>query len=375
MDKVYEKTRYQNIYRHSKNKNYLISISKPQKTSISKIEGNKIYDIEVAKKIRDKYSLKILKIAKEQTSLFFKDLWESYINYCQNVTKLSYNTIKKKKSIYNCYLKELDHIKVTNFTKESISEFINDLPTTNKQKNTTLVILKGFFTYCLDKEIIDKSPTNRINSIKINKTEMKYWNEKQFKRFFKFISSQNTPTSNLIKILVIIEFNLGCRIGEARALTWQDIDKENLKIKIYSSINYDTSSGNYLKITKNYQSQRIIDVSQKLIDILDEYKDYLLSLYGSVNNLILYNYKHNKPYTDTTLRKHFYKYCDMADVPRIRLYDLRHTYVAMMMSEGWELYHISKRIGHKNFSTTVDKYGHIEEKTRKEIAKTTDKYY
>ena len=56
------------------------------------------------------------------------------------------------------------------------------------------------------------------------------------------------------------------------------------------------------------------------------------------------------------------------------MYDLRHTYVALMMADGWELYHISKRLGHSNYSTTVNKYGHLENKVRKEIAKTTDKY-
>ena len=48
---IYEKTRYQNIYRHKKNKNYLIQIKQP-KTTISRDRlGNKIFDIEVAKSI------------------------------------------------------------------------------------------------------------------------------------------------------------------------------------------------------------------------------------------------------------------------------------------------------------------------------------
>lgn len=44
------------------------------------------------------------------------------------------------------------------------------------------------------------------------------------------------------------------------------------------------------------------------------------------------------------------------------------------MAEGKELYHISERIGHSDYSTTVDKYGHLSSKTRKEIASITDKY-
>lgn len=56
------------------------------------------------------------------------------------------------------------------------------------------------------------------------------------------------------------------------------------------------------------------------------------------------------------------------------MYDLRHTFVATMMAEGKELYHISQRIGHSSYNTTVDKYGHLSNEARKEIAKTTDKY-
>lgn len=51
--KVYKKTRYQNIYQHIKNKNYVIAISKPEKTSIAEIDGVKIYDIDEAINIRD----------------------------------------------------------------------------------------------------------------------------------------------------------------------------------------------------------------------------------------------------------------------------------------------------------------------------------
>ena len=51
------------------------------------------------------------------------------------------------------------------------------------------------------------------------------------------------------------------------------------------------------------------------------------------------------------MRKQFTYYCYKANVTKIRMYDLRHTYVATMMAEGKELYHISSRIGHNNYST------------------------
>ena len=90
--------------------------------------------------------------------------------------------------------------------------------------------------------------------------------------------------------------------------------------------------------------------------------------------MIFSNHKTNKPISDVKLRKDFYHYSELAGVPKIRMYDLRHTYVATMMSEQKELYLISERIGHSSFSTTVNKYGHLSNKIRKEVALATDKY-
>ena len=66
--------------------------------------------------------------------------------------------------------------------------------------------------------------------------------------------------------------------------------------------------------------------------------------------------------------------CDEAKVRKIRMYDLRHTYVATMMAEGKELYLISERLGHSSYATTVNKYGHLSNQVRKEVALVTDKY-
>lgn len=111
---------------------------------------------------------------------------------------------------------------------------------------------------------------------------------------------------------------------------------------------------------------------------IKEYKTFLikeLNIEVDDNTMLFYNHSINRPYSDTNIRKRFNYYCDKAKVKRIRLYDLRHTFVAVMMSENWELYHISRTLGHSNFNTTVNKYGYITKKIRKELALTTDKFY
>lgn len=372
--KIYERTRYQNIYRHKKNKNYIVMMSKPVKTSISKIDNRKIITIEEAIKLRDNYRKKQELALNSINSNLFNILWNKYIDYCKNISKLSYNTLKKKERLYKKYICYFDNYKVNKILRDDIVNFINDIKTTDKQKNEILIIIKGFFNWCVSQEILVKAPSYAIKSIKVNKPEMKYWLPGDYKKFMQYIDSLGTPTSHMIKTLVLLGFILGDRIGETRALTWDRINEEHQTIELFHSINYDPNSKDYLSSTKNYQSERTIDVSSKLIEELKKYKKYVYNLYNELNPIIFYNYKTKRPYSDTHLREMFKEYSRNANVPVIRLYDLRHTYVTLMMSEGWELYHISKRLGHKNYATTVDKYGHIEGKIRKEIAKTTDKY-
>lgn len=372
----YRKTRYQNIYKHIKNGNYVITVTEPRATTISKdFNNNRIYDIELAKKIKESVSLKKEYLVKLNSKDLFKNIWEKYIKYCEEVEKLSFNTMKKKKNFYKAHYIYFEDYKITKISKEDIISFMKKLHSPDKQKNEILKILKCFFNWCVQEGFIDKSPTHKIKEIKTTNSEMKYWSPEEFKKYIDYLDLVNNEYSRRIKLLCLIEFSLGDRIGETRALTWDSINTEHKTISIKHSINYDPNTNNYLSHTKNYQSQRVIDITDRLIDEINEYKDYLIEMYGEVNNIIFYNYTLKKPYSDTALRKQFYKFIDEVGITKIRLYDLRHTYVTIMMSEGWELYHISKRLGHKNYATTVDKYGHIESNTRKEIAKTTDKYF
>lgn len=382
--KVYETTRYQNIYRHKKNKNYIITISKPTKTSISKVDNNKIYKIEDALKIRDNPKIKFQKGNEAKYKDEFDDVWSKYIDVCKKEKKLAFKTINKKEQLYSKYIKNNFKKRLSKINKEDVYNFIFNMNTTDKQKNEIIKILKAFFNWCIEEDYLIVSPANKIKKYKVKKTEMKYWIPAELKQFLETLEIDiNSDDLRLkikarrIKILVLIQFSLGDRIGEGRVLSFNSFDKILETVKIRHSINYDRKDKDYLSNTKNYHSQRDVDVTIKLINEVYDYKQFIIQ---NVNrnvqdeDLIFFNYQTKRPYSDTTLRNDFNYYCDKAKVKRIRLYDLRHTYVATMMSEGKELYLISPRIGHKNYSTTVNKYGHLSSKTRKEVAEITDKY-
>lgn len=262
---------------------------------------------------------------------------------------------------------------------------------------------------------------------------MLYWSQDEIKRFFETINQKiNVDDGNikekrdayLVKMLTIFGFALGDRVGETRALTWDCIDYENNTLHIKHSIEYDPQKyksrtyytkkddtlksiaanfnvdletlkkvnnnvklelqenqkiiipRSYLKGTKNEWSTNYVEISPKLCNEIENYKNFLINELGlDLNPMIFWNYDFNQPYSDTTLRKKFHKYCQLAHVTKIRMYDLRHTFVATMMTEGVELYNIQRLVRHKSNRTTTDKYGHLSIATKKIVSKITDNYY
>ncbi len=366
--RVYEKTRYQNIYRHIKNKNYLVRINKPVRTSITNINGKKILRLEEALKVRDNPNVKLQKKVETANSGDFDFFYTNYIDYYTNTLKLAKNSVLRKSKTYNKYLKGVFKKKISKITEEDFNYYLNKLKCTDKTKNEIIKESKAFFNWCVKNKILLYNPIVSIKKYKVLKPEMKFWTPDEIKQFFKTINYDienniNKETAYRTKIFVLIGFSLGDRTGETMNLRFNDFKEDKNTVSI--------------KGTKTKASDRVIDVSPKTIEEIKKYKWHLINEFDYdiiENELIFCNHNTKKPLTDVTLRKYFYKYCDLAGVTKIRMYDLRHTYVATMMTEGKELYHISQRLGHTNYSTTVNKYGHLSNKIRKEIAQSTDKY-
>jgi len=55
----------------------------------------------------------------------------------------------------------------------------------------------------------------------------------------------------------------------------------------------------------------------------------------------------------------FYKLLEIADVPRFRFHDCRHTFASLLLQQGENLHFVKEQLGHASITTTVDVYGHL----------------
>ena len=383
--KIYKRTRYQNIYYNMKKKNYIINFTRPNMT-ISEIDGNKIFDINSAIDLRNSYKSKINKMeTKVVGNNTFEEIYNKYLDYSEKIELNSYKRLQKKKGQYNNYFYPLKDKRIVKITEKDIIELRDNWDCTDNWKNELLKVLKAFFNWCIKSKYIIYSPIASIKPIKVVVKEMKYWSIDEAKKFLNTLNNDISSNDFYVKyhaytfkILVLLELNLGNRIGETRALRYCDLDYANNKINISHSISYDPRISEFYKEPKNMHSIRSLDVSKNLLDEIKKYKLFIenaLMIKLEDTYPIIMNLESLKPYSDSLLRRLFNHYIDVAQVTKIRLYDLRHTYVATLMEQGWELYHISERLGHSNYNTTVNRYGHLSNKVRKEVAESTAKLF
>lgn len=65
------------------------------------------------------------------------------------------------------------------------------------------------------------------------------------------------------------------------------------------------------------------------------------------------------PYKESTIQKYKNKYCDLANLRRIRIHDFRHSCASMLINQGASISLVSKYLGHSKTSITLDIYTHF----------------
>lgn len=184
------------------------------------------------------------------------------------------------------------------------------------------------------------------------KKEMECWSEDEFSKFLACVPEQHAAHRMYFLTLYI----LGCRKGEALALTWNDIDLEQGLVTINKSVTRKTKDAAY-KITapKNQSSNRKVSIPDSLCA---EFALYRLSL-GERATDESFVFGVDRPLADSTTDRIFAAACTEAGVKKIRIHDLRHSCASLLISHGTSIVAVSKRLGHSKVEQTLNTYSHL----------------
>ncbi len=213
--------------------------------------------------------------------------------------------------------------------------------------------LSAIFNYAVKYYDLKKNPSTIAGKMgKAKSKEMLFWTKDEYKKFSNAI--RDKPQSfYAFEIL----YWCGCRLGELLALTPNDIDLTNKTITINKS--YQRLYGeDYITEPKTEKSTRIIQMPDFLCKELQE---YLSMLFGYMATDRIFHV------TKNFLHHEMKRGSAASGVKKIRIHDLRHSHVALLIEMGFSPVAISERLGHESIEITLQ-YAHLYPSKQIELA-------
>lgn len=90
-------------------------------------------------------------------------------------------------------------------------------------------------------------------------------------------------------------------------------------------------------------------------------------------NSLLFPSLAGTPLEERNVLRRFQVICKTNGLPRLRLYDLRHTHASLLINEGVHPKKISERLGHSSIKLMMDTYGHLFEGSDRDSAEKMEK--
>jgi integrase len=159
--------------------------------------------------------------------------------------------------------------------------------------------------------------------------------------------------------VLAVALTTGMRPSEYLGLKWQDIDWARQTISIVRSIR--RLNGKWcFSDTKRSRSRRPIKLQGWIVARLRD-----LQTKASAHDLcpeghdLVFKAPSGQPINADYLAKHFRSILDLAGLPRIRLYDLRHSAATIALAAGVSPKVVSEQLGHASTAFTLDTSAHV----------------
>lgn len=164
----------------------------------------------------------------------------------------------------------------------------------------------------------------------------------------------------------------GMRRGEALGLRWSDVDLDKGMVRVVQQL-LDTKGGPTFGPPKTRSGVRIVPIDEGTVQILRRHRrqqsvERLSAGQAWVNSGLCFTDPAGAPLRPDYVSKLFARMIRQANVPSIRLHDLRHTSASLALAAGIAMKVVSDRLGHSSMSITADLYTHVVPAVAREAA-------
>lgn len=296
----------------------------------------------------------------------FEDVYHEYL-MSHKREDIKESTLRTKRNVFEKHIfPTFRNVVVSEITDDDIAEWQAKMksavmPNGKHFSNAFLRTIQSQFNsvinYAHSKGYLKLNPLADIKNMGIKDKRVEFWSAEEYERFA-YYAMQYPNYYYAFEVL----YWCGLREGEMLALTLNDIDLKEGVISVNKT--YQRVGGrDEISTPKTQSSVRKVSMPAFLCDELREYIDMLYEPEADQRVFQI---------TKGTLTRHFQILTQEAGLKKITVHGLRHSHVSLLISKKYDIFEVSKRIGHKSVKTTQDIYGHLFDEVQKTIANDLD---
>lgn len=314
---------------------------------------------------------------KKKTEERFKDVYELWLEVYQTTVK-EVTLIKTEIRFDKWILPVYGNLKMSDVTTQQCQKIVNKWAKETDQYRLLHSSASRIFKYAINLGIITTNPLINVMMPKRKKEEItnesvKVYSKEELKKLFNYLNHRPaTYIDDFNKTLVRFLVYSGCRISEALALNWTDIDFTGKSVIINKTLSH-TKSGLTISSPKTENSYGVIALDDQTINILKRWqvnqRIHMLK-YGQTNPTMIFCGPNKQLISHNSFYARFKHIVKNAGIPFLGVHVTRHTHASMLLDAGASMKEIQERLRHSSITITMDVYGHLSKETK---ANTVDK--
>lgn len=304
------------------------------------------------------------------------DLWTSeYLGSVKESTKAQYDYQKRIHIV-----PALGDIPLQKLTAPMIQRFYNNKLACGLSPKS-IKNLHGIMHRSLNQAVLCQylkvNPCLACQLPRVEKKEMKTITGDDLKAFLKEIKGK--PFEDELYFAVFT----GMREAEIVGLTWDCVDFDKQIIRVVKQLKRErkfSGKNEYVFDTLKNGKTRIVSPAPAVFNLLKRVRSKQME--NKLMSRNCFQNEYNLVFTDelgehisTSTMYHAFKARATAiGLPDLRFHDLRHSFATISLENGDDIKTVSENLGHATVAFTLDVYGHVTDKMRKDSAERMQKY-
>lgn len=168
-----------------------------------------------------------------------------------------------------------------------------------------------------------------------------------------------------LHVVGLLGLTLGPRIGEIRALQWdEDMDLDASMIRVQHTLAWTKEEGLFLKLPKTKKSARMLEAGPALVRVLRTHKvaqaKARLAAGGQWDprGFVICG-QNGQPLHPQSVSRSIKRVAARLGLPPLTAHVLRHTAASLMLANNTHPKAVQEIFGHETISTTLDLYSHM----------------